>query len=1086
MKIILWMFILICLNLVTRASQAQVIVPYAADGNYQGAAKLGDLAEWKFDGKLPGNDLSGEGHTLTLRGADSRFEEGALVIQEKLEPGDKRAGAVTPNKPDLTPEGAFTLEVWFSPDAPFFEKDVSFLVDKKYFHGATTHPRSNWDYLLLLRKRGEKFILDARLGFGKDTSVAQSSPQTLEVGKTYHATFSYDGAGKTQFFLNGENIGQTEWKDRGAIAAGEHDLTIGDRVGSTGHRFLGRIFRVRLSSIALTFVSGKVLLDAQAGRTAFTRMEEEGKLQVKVTNDTASVLQNAQLELDIPEILQAQSPIPTLAAGKSTFVAVPVNTHLRAASYNGTVVVKDAAQKSLGEAKAKIIIVPRALQHQMPVVMWGRTGERTLQELKEIGFTHQLVYPSSKLWEWVWENGADGELPVEGEQKQLQLLDQMLGMQLGGVAYVAPGRWAGYHQKEYRRIDRNGNPYPRPNIDGLFPRIQKFVSDAGEAVAKIYGDAPGLQGALVHTEVRDGTQLSFHEVDKKAYRDYSGTEIPSGDFNPRNYGNKIYLERRDFPANRIVPDDYPLLKYLRWFWQKGDGWNKLNTLTSDALKTADNGRIWTFSDPAVRAPAVYGNNGDVDYLSQWTYTYPDPMKIGLAEDELFAMAGGKAGQQVMNMTQIIWYRSQTTGDIIAGKEAAWEKAVPEAKFISIAPDHLSEALWIKLTRPIQGLAYHGWGSLGDEIGDNQGSYVTTNPETKKRLQTLLHDVVQPLAPTLLQVPDRQTDVAFLESFSSQMLAGRGTYGWGNGWGADSYLIANYAGLEPDIIYEETIREKGLDGYKVLFLMHCDVLTQSVADKIQEFQRNGGIVIGDEFLAPGIQPDILLLRVERGDPQKTKQLHLQSAAALLQELNGFYAQSSHSSNPEVFARSRAYKKAEYVFTINDHRTYGDYVGQHKKVMERGLPSQSTITLRRDNGFVYDLMNHRKVDARNVEGKLQFDTDLAGGAGNLFLVTDKAAGDLQITVPGTAQRGKSTFITLQLNDTSGQPLQAVIPLEVKIRDSQNRIAEKSGYYGAADGKLTIKMDIASNDAPGEWQIEVSERLTGQKRVKSFFVK
>src|SRR5690606_35222363 len=122
-----------------------------------------------------------------------------------------------------------------------------------------------------------------------------------------------------------------------------------------------------------------------------------------------------------------------------------------------------------------------------------------------------------------------------------------------------------------------------------------------------------------------------------------------------------------------------------------------------------------------------------------------------------------------------------------------------------------------------------------------------------------------------------------------------------------------------------INRKGRDDYRVLFLMHCDVLTQAVADKINAFQRNGGIVIGDEFLAPGVRPDILLTSVKRSTPDETKQIHLQKAAELLRELGGFYEQPLRSSDPEVFVRSRTYKNAEYVFAINDHRTYGDYVG-----------------------------------------------------------------------------------------------------------------------------------------------------------------
>ena len=36
--------------------------------------------------------------------------------------------------------------------------------------------------------------------------------------------------------------------------------------------------------------------------------------------------------------------------------------------------------------------------------------------------------------------------------------------------------------------------------------------------------------------------------------------------------------------------------------------------------------------------------GDVDVISQWTYSYPDPLRINVATDELFAMAKG-AGRE---------------------------------------------------------------------------------------------------------------------------------------------------------------------------------------------------------------------------------------------------------------------------------------------------------------------------------------------------------------------------------------------------------------------------------------------------------
>ena len=177
----------------------------------------------------------------------------------------------------------------------------------------------------------------------------------------------------------------------------------------------------------------------------------------------------------------------------------------------------------------------------------------------------------------------------------------------------------------------------------------------------------------------------------------------------------------------MIADDNPLYVYYRWFWKQGDGWNAMHSALHRGLKSNGKERLWTFHDPAVRVASAYGNGGDVDYLSHWTYSYPDPLRIGLCTDELFCMAGGAArgDQQVMKMTQIIWYRSQTapesgeearaqtsdfsdqdvrpsgTGSVDAtGRHrAAWEREIPDARFITIAPMHLREALWSKISRP---------------------------------------------------------------------------------------------------------------------------------------------------------------------------------------------------------------------------------------------------------------------------------------------------------------------------------------------------------------------------------------------------
>lgn len=93
---------------------------------------------------------------------------------------------------------------------------------------------------------------------------------------------------------------------------------------------------------------------------------------------------------------------------------------------------------------------------------------------------------------------------------------------------------------------------------------------------------------------------------------------------------------------------------------------------------------------------------------------------------------------------------------------------------------------------------------------------------------------------------------------------------------------------------------------------------------------------------------------------------------------------------------------------------------------------------------------------------------------------------VSIDGAAEvaRGKQWTGRISINDATGKPVDAVIPLHVEVRDGDGRLAEFSGYYGAAHGVLELKLDIAANDAFGQWEIHVRDLASGQRR--SHFVR
>jgi len=1049
--------------------------PWSAE--YTGPDATGEqvIGLWQFNEEAA--DAAGAKRTATLQGA-SIHAEGRFGGCLECFPGwpveDKPHRAMVPNSPALSPSGAFTIEMWIKPKNELNDAyPESFLLDKKYV--------AHDDYQLILgspAKNGDR-RLQANLGFGNDSQTYYSQPAAFEPGRWRHIAFTYDGAGTGRFYLDGRSWGGGESSGRKNISRGRHPLSIGDRIGSYHHGFPGFIDQVRITSGVREF--RRLKLEQVSDRRVFVRMEPDVRLQLAVTNLQRETAAKAKISASLAEIVKVYE-LTDLAPGQTQTIEYPLDTSLRPDEYALIAQLElPAPQPESLTERLPVRIVPRRPPNQFPVLMWGIYGgvEQEADRLERIGFSHVLGLGAD--YAQIWDAPAGEPVAAANPERAAQskrALDEALARGLTVVASLSPGA-AMEHRAELLRVGRDGKPYAgRDNVCGLLPQLQDFCFRVGQSMAQTYGRFPAFGGALLHTEVRDGARPCFHAQDSAAFKQHAGFEIPQEVAGTRGVD---YAKLEGFPASRVIPDDHPLLVYYRWYWKTGDGWNLLNTRLHEGLATMKRQDFWTFHDPAVRVARVYGSGGSVDAISQWTYSYPDPIRIAVATDELLAMAAGAGKpQQVMKMTQIIWYRSQTAPEPKKPADALpyrarWEVEQPDAPFITIAPMHLREAFWTKMARPIRGIMYHGWQSLVP--CDSPGGYRFTHPETQHELARLIRQVVRPLGPTLLQLPGIKSDVAFLESFASETFARRGTFGWGGGWIGDCYHALLYAHLQPEIVFDETLATRGLDGFRVLVMPDCDVLTQTVAAKINAFQAAGGIVVGDERTCPAVEPDIVLPVCQRTGRADADKKALQACAAELRtKLDARYHRPVETSNPDVIPYLRRCGQADYVFLVNDHREYGQYVGQHGLVMENGLPATATVAVRRPAGAVYDLVNSRPVAARVVEDRTGFTAELGPCDGGLYMICPEPIAAVRVETPDQVARGTQARCVVRIVDAAARPLAAVVPIEVQVRDPDGRLAEFSGAYGAADGQAEIVLDIAANDPFGIWQVEVRERASG----------
>ncbi|MES2594254.1 MAG: LamG domain-containing protein [Verrucomicrobiota bacterium] len=1030
------------------------------------------LGYWKFDAEAALKDSSGKGHDLTLHGTKSRDPGkfgGALESFPGFPIDDKKHAALTANKPALSPKGAFTLEMWIKPKADWLATQRCYLLDKKY----VDHTDYAWQ--ITDADKGGSRRLFVTLGFGAESKSIYSEP--VQFGSDWqHVAFVYDGDGDGQFYRNGSRIGGLKLAGYGAITPGTKALSIGDRIGSNYGGFPGFIDELRISDGALKFERASLTINTP--RSVWRRMETNVKpVEIICTNLQREPLKAAKLKLSFGG-KDEEFILPDLKPGAEHVVKLTPDTKLKPGRY--TLIARFEAGEYSNAQSTTVEIVPR-LAPRMPVVMWGANGAE-IARLKDIGFTHFIGLRdagSSNMW------AEKKQVPAgtpEDIAARCAVLDEALRNGLEVVASLSPSDPL-KHDPKNLRVNREGKVYERQDICASIPEFAAFYQTVGQSIAKTFGDHPAYTSTLINTEVRDHNAPSFNPIDIENYRKFANAEIPA---EVMNKWGVDHTKLKDFPVTRVIPDEHPILKYYRWFWTVGDGWNGLHTALHKGVKSNGRRDHWTFFDPAVRQPSISGAGGGVDVLSHWTYTYPDPQRIGLATDQLFAMseASGK-GQKVMKMTQIIWYRSQTApiGAKGPGELVAWQDHDPDAAYITIAPMHLREAFWTKMARPIQGIMYHGWESLVDNPGSTS-SYRFTNPNTVHVLRELIHDVTEPLGPTLMKIPAERSEVAMLESFTSQMFARRGGYGSNMNRAADLWQAMQHAHVQIDILFEETLLKSGLSGRKILLMPECDVLTEGVVKKIQDWQKRGGKVIADEFLAPGLKADLVipsLIRVKNAAKDKAAVMAL--AKTLPEKMQALgWKPALNIDNPEIILRTRRSGDTLYVFAINDQREPGTYVGQHGLVMENGLPSSGIITLQQDNASVYDLTTHVLiVPKRGPDGGLSWPVDLGPGGGRIFMITPKPLLQLALDVPATATCGNVAKVRATLSTTDASAISAIVPIQVSIEDANGVAAEGSGYYAAEKGVLEVSLDLAPNEDPGTWQIRVRELASGMESVK-----
>ena len=602
------------------------------------------------------------------------------------------------------------------------------------------------------------------------------------------------------------------------------------------------------------------------------------------------------------------------------------------------------------------------------------------------------------------------------------------------------------------------------NLDVADPAAFAEAMKMTDLIVSTISNHPACLGLEPSSEVRDGARPSYRAYFAKNCLEETGAPVPAevGDGRVAPH----YLNLPDFPHSRVVDDDYRLLKFYKWYWRRGDGWNDYQTAAKKSFERQFGRKAMAMYDPIVRVPPLWGSGGEMTHGNQWTYPTPEPYNIRYVIAEQQAMARGTPGQRVMTMVQGISYRSR-----LAPKEMkvpdppAWVADRPNVVYMTTPPDVMREALWTCFATKLDGVGVFAIRALFDFVPfghpKDKAGYQFTNPETMPAISNVFENVGTPLGPLFKAIPERAPEVAMLESYASTFFANRGTWGW-DGFIWQYGILADCAHLQPYVLYEEEIARDGIPPtVKVILAPHCDVLTKKTFDALVAFQNKGGLIVGDVNLVPGILPDIPVVgfkRTWKDGAADNRALH-DGAARLKADLAPFYRPPADSDNEHIVTFVRTYRKADYVFAINDKREFGDYVGQWKMVMERGVPNEGRVTVRRTAGAVYDLVRHESVPFSvlpngETEIPVRYDTN----DGKVLLLVDKPLGGLKFRAKpvdggarvGVISRDRGVMIPIKVVSATGKPFYGVVADGKWIRTIKGLSADSVRVINLADGK------------------------------------
>ena len=805
-------------------------------------------------------------------------------------------------------------------------------------------------------------------------------------------------------------------------------------------------------------------LESPAGRTAFYR-DETPSFAVTVENASDMTLPAGMVTLNAGGVLIVEAPVGELPPKTKTHTrfTVPL-TKLEAGAYTFT------ARYTAGDteviAEALVATAQRPNPSRLMIWLWGGGGS---QWYLDHGFT-TLSGPG-----WSDDYTADNWLRT---LDQGLLAGADMGMRPnGGLRDVDPTAIDDPDATNAAMEKHEKNPIGNP----FHAEVARIQNESNRRLMELVQHFPQVKTAFFNTEIVDGLEMNRNEAGLRLMEETLGfTERPSGE--PK------------WVAKGVIADDDPLYAWWKYKYQQGNGLPLANKRTADMIRRY-RPDILSVNDPYREAGFLDMFPG-IDVVSTWTYTNPDP-KMMLYIETLRAACRG-SGAFPMHTVTLLNYPGQLA---------------PTEDWMLMGPARTTVTTWINLSRAPQILGYYYSSACNPQDGDSFNIPYATS----ETIRDLSEQVFKPYGPFFTNAEIAPRRIAVLSSMASGIHGTSpnllGSYHNYQVYHFYTLLAMNH--LNADVLLDETVERYGLEGYDVLVLPKCDVLTESAFNQVRAFQERGGLVIADQYLGPELpdvlrfdfdftyrkkisanaiannadfaewndqlQPDSAELQQVTGVTALDDQRIMEEYAARLKEgLAGKVQAAVTCDTPRVLTNMLEKDGAQYLVLINDNRTYGERAGEkYKAVLDKLLPVDTRVTLHEwphDTLSAYDMLNKKPLIAERAGEGWRFPVSLDTRGGTVIALYPKALERVRIEAPPSFEPGIETALAFLIEDSEGIPASGLQPLRVDLVRADGSASAYSGYYCARNGVLHLPVTPGLNAPPGAWTIKVEELTAG----------